>query len=127
MEETEAKNQSQTDSNSDKFGPKSKNQGGDVANQGVVRPYKRHEKDYPAGEGGFRKKKPYFGKRVSYFVKNPDAPIDYKRVDILVKFISNKGKIIPRKFTGLSALHQRKIAKAIKRARHAGLLPYSYQ
>ncbi len=114
--------------NSGEHNGNSQNQNSDVVRKNVVRPYnKRSDKDYPASEGGFNKKKPYFGKRVSYFVKNPSAPIDYKRVDILVKFISNKGKIVPRKFTGLSALHQRRIAKAIKRARHAGLLPYSYR
>ena len=91
-------------------------------------PYKRVDKEYPAGDSSFNKrKKPYLGKRVSYFVKNPDAPINYKRVDILVKFLSDKGKIMPRKFTGLSALHQRRVAKEIKKARHASLLPYVYK
>ena len=90
--------------------------------------YNRVDKEYPAGDSSFHKrKKPYLGKRVSYFVKNPDAPINYKRVDILVKFLSDKGKIMPRKFTGLSALHQRRIAKEIKKARHASLLPYVYK
>ncbi len=89
--------------------------------------YKKNENTPHTGDNNFRRKKFVFGKRISFFVKNPDAPIDYKRVDILVRFISNKGKIIPRKFTGLSALHQRRVAKAIKRARHASLLPYSYK
>ena len=73
----------------------------------------------------FRKKRPFGVKRVSYFTKNPTAPIDYKRVDILVQFTSEKGKILPRRITGITAIHQRKIAKAIKRARMAGLLPFS--
>ena len=73
----------------------------------------------------FRKKRSFGVKRVSYFTKNPNAPIDYKRVDILVQFTSEKGKILPRRITGLTALHQRKVAKAIKRARVCGLLPFS--
>ena len=83
------------------------------------------EKEYPAGDTPGKRKRGFYTRRISYFVRNPDAVIDYKRVDILVKFISDKGKITPKRFTGLSASHQRKIAKAIKRARHAGLLPYS--
>ena len=84
---------------------------------------KKHIKSYPAGDVTGRKRFPYT-KRFSYFAKNPDAPIDYKRVDILVKFLSDKGKITPRRFTRLTALQQRRVAKAIKRARHAGLLPF---
>ena len=84
------------------------------------RPVKGYIKEYPAGG-----KKYSFRKRVSYFTRNPEAKIDYKRVDILVRFTSDKGRILQRKYTGLTALQQRKVAKAIKRARHAGLLPFS--
>jgi len=71
-------------------------------------------------KGGFKYKK-----RIDFFKKNPDVAIDYKKADILVRFVSNKGKILPRRLTGLSPLHQRKVAKAIKVARQAGLLPFS--
>ena len=51
--------------------------------------------------------------------------IDYKRSDVLERFISKTGKILPRRVTGATPLVQRKIAREIKCARHVGLLPYS--
>lgn len=50
--------------------------------------------------------------------------IDYKDIDTLTKFITEKGKILPRRITGVSAHHQRKLTTAIKRARHVALLPF---
>lgn len=50
--------------------------------------------------------------------------IDYKDVDLLKKFLSPHGKIVPRKRSGVSVKAERKIANAIKRARFMGLLPY---
>lgn len=50
--------------------------------------------------------------------------IDYKDIDTLVKFITERGKILPRRITGVSAFHQKKLAAAIKRARHMALLPF---
>lgn len=50
--------------------------------------------------------------------------IDYKDVDLLKHFITERGKIIPRRITGVTAHHQRMLAKAIKRARHIALLPF---
>ncbi|MEA1939930.1 MAG: 30S ribosomal protein S18 [Candidatus Caldatribacteriota bacterium] len=49
---------------------------------------------------------------------------DYKNVDLLKRFISEQGKILPRRVTGNCAKHQRAVAIAIKRAREIGLLPY---
>ena len=51
-------------------------------------------------------------------------PVDYKNPDILSKYINERGKILPRRMTGACALHQRHIAKQIKRARQLALLPY---
>ncbi|CAM3240226.1 30S ribosomal protein S18 [Streptobacillus felis] len=51
--------------------------------------------------------------------------IDYKNVDLLRNFMNDKGKISPSRVTGLDAKIQRKIAKAIKRARQIALLPYT--
>ena len=51
--------------------------------------------------------------------------VDYKDVKQLKRFISENGKIIPRRRTGLSAKNQRKVTTAIKRARHLALLPYT--
>jgi len=50
--------------------------------------------------------------------------IDYKDADFLLRFINEQGKILPRRITGTSAKYQRKVAQAIKRARHLSLLPY---
>ena len=51
-------------------------------------------------------------------------PIDYKDVETLKKFITERGKILPRRITGTSLKYQRKVSVAIKRARHLALLPY---
>ena len=50
--------------------------------------------------------------------------IDYKDVETLSKFITERGKILPRRITGVSAGHQKRLATAIKRARHMALLPF---
>jgi small subunit ribosomal protein S18 len=50
--------------------------------------------------------------------------IDYKDIDTLIKFITERGKILPRRITGVSAYHQKKLTVAIKRARHVALLPF---
>lgn len=50
--------------------------------------------------------------------------IDYKDTNTLTKFITERGKILPRRITGVSAYHQRSLAAAIKRARHMALLPF---
>ncbi|MDP6750132.1 MAG: 30S ribosomal protein S18 [Candidatus Poribacteria bacterium] len=51
--------------------------------------------------------------------------IDYKDVDLLRQFISERSKILPRRFTRLSAKQQREVTRAIKRARNMALLPFS--
>ena len=50
--------------------------------------------------------------------------IDYKDVDTLSKFITDQGKILPRRITGISERHQRMLAGAIKQARYMALLPF---
>lgn len=50
--------------------------------------------------------------------------IDYKDIDTLTKFITERGKILPRRITGVSAFHQKRLTTAIKRARHMALLPF---
>jgi small subunit ribosomal protein S18 len=64
------------------------------------------------------------GRKVCYFTKNNITYIDYKDVELLKRFISANGKIIPRRVTGTSAKYQRQLAAAIKRARVMALLPY---
>ena len=68
--------------------------------------------------GGRRRKKP------CPFEANPETVIDYKDVQLLRRFISPRGKILPTRITGVSAKNQRKLTIAIKRARHLALLPY---
>jgi small subunit ribosomal protein S18 len=64
----------------------------------------------------------YFRRRLSP-IKPGDA-IDYKDVDLLRKFITERGKILPRRISGLTAQQQRDLTTAIKRARMLALLPY---
>ncbi|WP_243298991.1 30S ribosomal protein S18 [Bacillus litorisediminis] len=73
-----------------------------------------------AGRKGGRAKR----RKVCYFTANNITHIDYKDVDLLKKFISERGKILPRRVTGTSAKYQRKLTVAIKRARQMALLPY---
>jgi len=68
----------------------------------------------------FRSKK----KKSCPFTRAKVKYIDYKDVDTLSKFITDRGKILPRRITGVSAYYQRRLALAIKRARHVALLPY---
>ena len=63
-------------------------------------------------------------RKVDYIAANHIDYVDYKDVDLLKRFISERGKILPRRVTGTSAKNQRKVANAIKRARIMGLLPF---
>jgi small subunit ribosomal protein S18 len=67
----------------------------------------------------------YSRPRVCQFCTDPSAKIDYKQVEIMRRFITDEGKIRPRRQTGTCAKHQRQLAKAIKRARHIALLPFT--
>lgn len=58
------------------------------------------------------------------FCQRDVREIDYKNLDILRKYVPERGKISPRRITGTCSFHQRKLAMAVKRARHMGLLPY---
>ena len=68
--------------------------------------------------GGQRRRK------VDFIAANHIEYIDYKDVDLLKRFISERGKILPRRVTGTSAKNQRRLTVAIKRARIMGLLPF---
>ena len=63
-------------------------------------------------------------KKVCRFTQNNIKYINFKDVKLLQKFISEQGKIIPKRITGTSAKYQRQLSLAIKRARHMALLPY---
>ncbi len=62
-------------------------------------------------------------KKVCVFCADKNAVIDYKDVNRLKKFVSERGKILPRRITGTCAKHQRALTVAIKRARHIALMP----
>ena len=64
-------------------------------------------------------------RKVDPFLADKALEIDYKRPDILCRFISERGKIIPSRISGVTAKNQRKLALAIKRARQIALVPYS--
>jgi small subunit ribosomal protein S18 len=64
-------------------------------------------------------------RKVCYFTVNKITYIDYKDTELLRKFISERGKILPRRVTGTSAKYQRMLTTAIKRARQLALLPYT--
>jgi small subunit ribosomal protein S18 len=72
----------------------------------------------PGPEGRGRKK------RVCQFCADSSIVIDYKEVAVLRKYMSDRGKIRSRRVTGACALHQRRVAHAIKNAREMALLPY---
>ena len=59
-----------------------------------------------------------------YFQSNKIYYIDYKDANLLKRFLTDRGKILPRRITGVSAYFQRRLTKAVKRARAAGILPY---
>lgn len=70
-------------------------------------------------------RRPFFRRRKASPFAHADAPkIDYKDIKLLQRFISERGKIVPRRITAVTAKEQRELAKAIKRARHLGMLPY---
>jgi small subunit ribosomal protein S18 len=63
-------------------------------------------------------------KKYCRFLKNRIKYVDYKDAEFLKKFLNEQGKILPRRITGTSLKFQRKVANAVKRARHLALLPY---
>lgn len=79
----------------------------------------------PAGGpgGGPRKKRPFQRRKVCRFCAEKNLTIDYKEPRTLRYFISERGKIIPRRISGNCSMHQREITEAIKRARNLALLP----
>ncbi len=89
---------------------------------GKGKPRSGHGKFF--GEGGGGK---FIRKRINRFYtvfSERTSHLDYKDSERLSKFLTEKGKIVPRRITGLTAKQQRMLTRAIKRARHAGLLPF---
>ena len=63
-------------------------------------------------------------KRYCRFVRHGMKHVDYKNPDFLAQFVNEFGRILPKRVTGTSVKYQKKVSKAIKRARHLGLLPF---
>ena len=80
-------------------------------------------KEQKSNRGAFRR---YFPpkRRFCRFCQRNVREIDYKNVDILKRYVLERGKISPRRITGTCAFHQRRLSTAIKRARLLALLPY---
>ena len=70
--------------------------------------------------GNFRKRR----KKVCYFTENKIKTIDYKDAEVLKRFVSDRGKILPKRVTGTKAGYQKQLSVAIKRARHMALMPF---
>jgi len=72
-----------------------------------------------------RKRKQFYVRRkVCRFCVDSQLPIDYKDATTLRQFVTERGKIIPRRISGNCARHQRRVTRAIKQARLLGLMPY---
>ena len=63
--------------------------------------------------------------RVCQFCADKTKSLDYKQIDLLKRYVTDQGKIRSRRETGACAKHQRMVARAVKRARHMALLPFS--
>ncbi len=81
------------------------------------------EERTPQRGNGPRKKRPFQRRKVCRFCADKQVAIDYKDPRTLRYFVSERGKIIPRRISGNCSKHQREITEAIKRARNIALLP----
>ncbi len=79
---------------------------------------------FQKSEGGFRKRGGFRRRKKVCVFCGKDHEISYKDVNKLKRYISERGKILPRRITGNCAKHQRALTVAIKRARHLAILPY---
>ncbi len=97
---------------------------------GVTRPGRRDEGRpgrFGMGRPGMGDERPmgrFFQKKVCRFCTDRSQVIDYKDMEKLRRFLTEKGKIVPRRITGNCAKHQRTLARAMKRARHAALVAF---
>ena len=66
-------------------------------------------------------------RKIDPFLEDPSRTVDYRDASMLTKYVSERGKILSRRLTGLTAYNQRKVAKAIKKAQHLGLMPFRNQ
>lgn len=77
------------------------------------------------GPGGGPRKQYFRRRKVCKFCEEKIDVIDYKDVRLVGQFVSERGKILPRRLTGTCSPHQREVSMAIKRARNIALLPFA--
>ena len=80
---------------------------------------------YLSKEGGTKRAECRNKKRKKVCYMCIGKPVDYKNVDVISKYINDSGKILPRRFTGTCAKHQRHVAEQVKLARFMGFIPYT--
>lgn len=83
----------------------------------------QNDKDAPMKKRPIRRKK----KVCAFCADKTGAGVDYKNVNQLKRFVSERGKILPRRITGNCCKHQRALTVAVKRARHIALMPYTVE
>ncbi|MDL2297564.1 30S ribosomal protein S18 [Synergistaceae bacterium OttesenSCG-928-D05] len=76
-------------------------------------------------ENSFNRKRRKRRPKVCHFCVDKVSNVDYKDVEKLKKYVTDRGKIVPRRVTGTCAKHQRQLTRAIKRARIIALLPFT--
>ena len=76
-------------------------------------------------ENAFNKKRRKRRPKVCNFCVDKVTSVDYKDIEKLKKYVTDRGKIVPRRVTGACAKHQRQLTRAIKRARIIALLPFT--
>jgi len=85
-------------------------------------PVQQDNRRQQSGQSGGRR---YRRRKVNQLLKDKVDIIDFKDVDLLRNYVPERGKILPRRISGTTAIHQRMMAEAIKRARNIALLPYA--
>lgn len=84
--------------------------------------YHHKKTSIPVGTGFIRRT--FTRKKVCRFCSNPNLKIDYKDSKLMRNFVSERGKIMPKRITGNCAYHQRRVSRAIKISRTLSIMPY---
>lgn len=103
---------------------------GEVRSEGTVQPAPYQRRPQGSGEGYDRpqfQRNTRFKRKVCKFCYDKNLAMDYKNSKLLEQFITDRGKILPRRVTGTCAKHQRGVALSIKRARIIALIPFVEQ
>jgi small subunit ribosomal protein S18 len=108
-----------SDSNNTERRPNRSKSNRDGQSGGGKRSYRDRDSDHSQS----KRQRIFFKRKICRFC-NGSVKINYKDADVLRRFTTERGKIIPRRITGTCAKHQRRLAKAIKRARVLALLPF---